>query len=1036
MLGAHMGDEAVSRCNVGALIVTALAATMMSFTAAAQVADDVSEADAVEEIVVTGSRIKKRNLFSTSPVTQVDAEEFTFQGVTRVEDLLNDLPQVIADQSSGTNNGSDGIATVDLRGLQPTRTLTLLNGRRLPAGSPAAPVADVNQIPGMMIERVEVLTGGASATYGSDALSGVVNFITIRDFEGLQFDYQFGQYQHDNGSSVAQLVTEAGFDLPASSVRDGDTHTFSLMLGINDGGDGNLTAYATYREIEPVVQSQRDYSACALNAGPDAGGAFCGGSSTIPDGRFTDFGLLTNPDCVLVSAPTPEDPNAMACNRVPQFNYATGTPTGAVDDDGNLVMMNEPVLPWYGNTSGSGDMPWPGRFDFLVDPGTDTFANRGGHPDAFYNFGPTNLLMRPDERFTFGILGYRRINDSAEIYLELNYMDDKTVAQLAPSGSFFWPDTVSCDNPLLSQQQFDLLCTQYNLTAADSQVAFIGRRNIEGGPRTSDLNHTSARGVLGVRGDIGTTWSYDAYLNYGQVEFSSVFDEDLSITNMVRAIDVVVDPLTGQPVCASALSGADPECVPWNVFETGAVTQEAIDYITLPIFYVGSTEQIQTNAYVTADLGDYGIVLPTADEGIKVVLGLEYREERLDYIPDKTAQEGGAAGQGSSEAPVSGRYTVNEFFTEASIPLIEGKTGAELVSLDLGYRYSDYSTGKKTDTYKFAGDWMMHTSLRLRASFQHAVRVGNIHELFEPLRDGGGTNRDTCEGPDPVSTFEQCQNTGVSAAQYGNIVEDQSNFGSSNTRFGGNPDLDPEESDTLSFGFIFTPAFLPDLTLSADYFDIEVTGAISDANPQFIFNQCIETGAAQFCDAVNRDPTTALLWLGEGHIVAPKTNIGFLRTTGVDITAAFGFDIGRYGDISLNLIGTYVDKWDTQELPGAPIVECLGVYISLTCGRARPEWASNLRTTWTTPWDASVSLLWRYVGDLKDESGFGNHLPSTNYVDLSGVWQVTDSIGVRIGMMNILDEDPPIASFGSGNTLPEVYDAMGRYWFTGFTFRL
>ena len=141
-----MGDEAVSRCNVSALIVTALAAAMMSFTAAAQVADDVSEADAVEEIVVTGSRIKKRNLFSTSPVTQVDAEEFTFQGVTRVEDLLNDLPQVIADQSSGTNNGSDGIATVDLRGLQPTRTLTLLNGRRLPAGSPSAPVADVNQI--------------------------------------------------------------------------------------------------------------------------------------------------------------------------------------------------------------------------------------------------------------------------------------------------------------------------------------------------------------------------------------------------------------------------------------------------------------------------------------------------------------------------------------------------------------------------------------------------------------------------------------------------------------------------------------------------------------------------------------------------------------------------------------------------------------------------------------------------------------------------------------------------------------------------
>ena len=1023
------------RCYIWALTTLCLGATLSPATVFAQADDEVAEAETVEEIVVTGSRIKKRNLFSTSPVTQVDSEEFTFQGVTRVEDLLNDLPQVIADQSSGTNNGSDGTATVDLRGIEPTRTLTLINGRRLPAGTPSNPAVDVNQIPGIMIERVEVMTGGASATYGSDALSGVVNFITIRDFDGIQFDYQFSQYHHDNSSDVAQLVTDAGFDLPASSVSDGTSHNFSLMFGM-DGAEGNLTAYATYRDIEPVVQSERDFSACALNSGPDDGGLFCGGSSTIPDGRFTDFGLLTNPDCILVPAPTPEDPNAMACNRVPEFDYATGIPTGAVDDDGNVVMMNEPVLPWFGNTSGNGSMPWPGRFDLLVDPGTDTFVNRSGHPGAFYNFGPTNLLMRPDERFTFGVLGHRTLNSAAELYLELNYMQDKTIAQLAPSGSFFEPDSISCGNPLLSQQQFDQICAPYNLTAADTQTVFIGRRNVEGGPRTSNQRHTSARAVLGVRGDIGLTWSYDAYLNYGEVDYTSIFDEDLSITNMVRALDVVTDPVTGQPVCASALSGADPQCVPWNVFETGAVSQEAIDYITLPIFFTGSTRQIQANAYVSGDLGDYGIRLPTADEGVKVVAGLEYREERLEYLPDKTAQEGGAAGFGSSVAPVSGRYTVNEFFMEASIPLLEGRTAAELVSLDFGYRYSDYSTGKTTDTYKFAGEWAMNSSLRLRASLQHAVRVGNIHELFEPIRNGFDVNRDTCEGPTPVSSFEQCANTGVTAAQYGNIVEDQSNFGNTNTRFGGNPDLDPEESDTVSFGFIFNPEFLPGLSLSADYFDIEVSGAIADATPQFIFDQCLETGAAEFCDAVNRDPATALLWLGEGFISAPKTNIGFIKTSGVDIVGSYGFGIGNYGDLDFNLVSTYVDTWDFQELPGAPIESCVGIYISLLCDGARPEWASNLRTTWITPWDASVSLLWRYVSDLKDGSGFGNHASSMSYLDLSGVWDITDYISVRIGINNLLDEDPPITSFGSGNTIPEAYDALGRYFFTGFTARL
>jgi len=1024
-------------CYISAFVALSLGAGLFPATALSQTDDATAEFDddAVEEIVVTGSRIKRANQTSTSPITQIDSQELKWQGVTRVEDMLNDLPQVIADQSSGTNNGSDGIATVDLRGLRPTRTLTIVNGRRLPAGTPSNPVIDVNQIPGTLIERVEVLTGGASATYGSDALAGVVNFITIKNFDGLQLDYQFGQYHHENSSSVADLVTDAGFDLPSSSVSDGNSHNFALTFGM-DSVEGNLTAYATYREFEPVVQSQRDYSACALNGGPGTGGAFCGGSSTIADGRFTDFGLLTNPGCVLVPAPTPEDPNAMACNRVPQFDYSTGIPTGAVDENGDPVMMNEPILPWFGNTSGSSTMPWPGRYDLLVDPGTDTFANRSGHPNAWYNYGPTNYLMRPDERLTFGLLGHRELGSAAEFYLELNYMQDKTISQLAPSGSFFWPESISCGNPLLSQQQFDILCTQYNLTADDRQLVFIGRRNVEGGPRSSNQSHTAARAVFGVRGDIGSTWSYDAYLNYGEVDYSSVFDEDLSIANMLRALEVTTHPVTGQPVCESTLIGTAPDCVPWNVFESGAVTQDAIDYITLPIYYTGDTKQIQANAYVSGDLGDYGIVLPTADEGIKVVAGLEYREESLNYYPDKTAQEGGAAGTGSAISPISGQYTVNEFFAEASIPLLEGMRAAELVSLDLGYRYSDYSTGKKTDTYKFAGEWAVNSSLRFRASLQRAVRVGNIHELFQPIANGGDVGRDSCEGETPVSSFEECAHTGVTAAQYGNIVVNQGNFGGVNIQFGGNPDLNPEESDTVSFGFIVNPEFLPGLSLSVDFFDIEISGAIADANVQFIFDQCLETGLAQFCDAVHRDPTTALLWLGEGYIYAPKTNLGFIKTAGVDIVGSFGFGIGRFGDIDFNLVGTYVDKWDFQELPGAPTESCVGIYTSLLCNGARPEWASNLRTTWTTPWDASVSLLWRYMSELKDGSGFENHLQSMSYLDLSGVWAISDRISVRIGVNNILDEDPPIASFGSGNTLPEAYDALGRYFFTGFSLKL
>lgn len=1016
------------------IVVASTLLAVVPLTLRAQNNSGDDEDTAVEEIVVTGSRIKKSNLVSTSPVTQIDSQELDFQGITRVEDLLNNLPQVIADQSSGTNNGSTGTATVDLRGLRPIRTLTLLNGRRLPAGSPLNPAVDINQIPGMLIERIEVLTGGASATYGSDAIAGVVNFITIDDFEGFQIDYQFSQYAHHNDSSVAQTVEDAGYDLPATNVRDGDTHNISLMLGLNGpGGRGNITGYVTYRDVSAVTQSERDHSACAL-AGPSSN-FFCAGSSTIPDGRFTDFGLLTNPDCILVPSPTPEDPNAMACNRIPAFDYATGLPTGELDENGSPVTMGEPVLPWFGNTSGNGNMPWPGGFNLLVDPGTNTFANWQGHPNAFYNFAPTNYFMRPDERITAGVFGHYPVGDNSEVYLELNYMDDKTIAQLAPSGSFFQPESVNCDNPFLSQQQVDLICTPYNLAPTDSQVAFIGRRNVEGGSRRSENQHTQYRGVIGIRGDLGPTWSYDAFLNYGTVEYDEVFDEDLSIDRMIRAMDVISDPGSGQPVCRSVLDGTDPDCVPWNVFETGGVTQAAVDYITLPIFFDGSTEQIQINGYVSGDLGDYGITVPTAEDGVKVVFGLEYRDESLDYNPDENAQNGDVAGFGSSAAPVSGGYTVSEFFTEASVPLLQGKTAAELVSIDLAYRYSDYSTNKQTNTYKIAGEWMFNPSIRLRASFQRAVRIGNVHELFRPLADSFAGGVDPCEGLNPISTFEECQNTGVTAAQYGNIAAPgvRSIF---QTKFGGNEDLDPEESDTVSFGFIINPEFLPGFTLSADYFDIEISGAIAEPEAQFIFDQCLQTGDARFCDSVNRDLTTGLLWLGEAFVDTRNINIGAIRTTGIDVNAEYVFQVGRFGDLQFSLVGTYLDTWDWQESPDQVPFDCVGIYNGGPCSRPRPELATNLRTTWLTPWDASISLLWRYTSAVDDASRFDYDIPSTSYIDLGGVWAITDDVVVRLGVNNALDDDPPLASFGSGNTIPEAYDALGRYWFVGVSFRM
>ena len=833
---------------------------------------------------------------------QLNSDEILTSGVTRVEDALNALPQVFPDQTAFVSNGATGAATVNLRGFGANRSLVLLNARRL-AGTAES---DVNQIPGALIDRVEVVTGGASATYGSDAIAGVANFITKKNFEGFDFDYLYSLYQHDNDNATSRAaLSDAGYQPPAGSVTDGDTHEFSLLWGYGDGQPGNVTAYATYRHTEAVTQSERDYSACALSYN-DLGQWECGGSMTIAEGLFSDFGLLARP------------------------------PT---DQNGN------PLPPWD-------VQPWPGGFALMVEPGTDQFVDWAADP-VYYNYGPLNYYMRPNERITLGTLGHYGFSEKLEVYFEIHFMDYESDAQIAESGSFFYDYSLNCGNPLMSAQQFDLLCGRYNLTTNDAQTVYIGKRNVEGGPRRWLVEHQASRWVLGTRGAIDRNWSYDLFANYGETENSNTFINELSVPRMRQALDVTADPITGDAVCASVLDDTDPDCVPWNIFEAGAVTQPMLDYIGLAGAFPLTEERLQVTGYVSGDLTDYGVSMPPAVEGVQVVLGFEYRDERLVYSPNEAAQSGDFAGSGTEAKPVDDGFDLWEIFTEARVPIVQGKNWAELVSLELGYRYSDYSTGATADTYKIAGEWMINPSIRLRESLQRAIRAGDIWELFYPIARSWDWSVDTCVGPAPVSSLEKCQNTGLNAAQYGTLFDFRGDgYGDVNTIVGGNPDLDPEEADTLSYGVVLTPAFLPSLSVSIDYFDIELEQAIEGANASAIFNVCLDTGLAEYCDKISRDPATGSLLIGDANILATDTNIAFLQTSGVDVVADYGFDIGRAGDIRLSLMLTYLDELKYQEHVVADIVDCVGTF-KLFCDEPSYRWAGNLRTIWATPWDAS-----------------------------------------------------------------------------------
>lgn len=393
---------------------------------------------------------------------------------------------------------------------------------------------------------------------------------------------------------------------------------------------------------------------------------------------------------------------------------------------------------------------------------------------------------------------------------------------------------------------------------------------------------------------------------------------------------------------------------------------------------------------------------------------------------------------------------------------------AQELSLELGYRFSDYSLGFSTNTYKIGGDWRPVEDLRLRASFNRAVRAPNIFELFNAQSVGLNGGTDPCAGSAPQFTREQCARTGVSSAQYGNIIEDSASQYQGLT--GGNPDLMPETSDTRSFGVAVTPRFLPGFNVTVDYFNITVEDRIGQIGQDTTLSRCGLTGDPFFCSLIRRSPGTGSLFLAnDGFVVDTSLNTGSLEVSGVDVEANYRFDfedfgltraLAGYGGLTFNYVGSYLDEYTVETLPGDPTFNCAGLYGQVCTGTAvpagapLPEYRHKLRTTWRAPLNIQASLSWRYIGEIAVDSssaqlvengGAGGGvfnadrvLEEKNYFDLAATWRAFAGANFRAGVNNILDEDPPLiggqncpASTCNGNTFPQTYDALGRFVFIG-----
>ena len=698
-----------------------------------------------------------------------------------------------------------------------------------------------------------------------------------------------------------------------------------------------------------------------------------------------------------------------------------------------------------------------------------------------FNFTRWNLYQRPDKRFTAGGFATLDLSGTVRAYAEVMAMRDRTLWQIGPSGDFRDTETINCDNPLLSDQQRSLICRPGNFVSDridglptpfvdpvsgktyNRAWLVIARRNIEGGSIEDNLEHKSIRLLGGFKGDLGRGVNYDASYLLGRVSLDRQYRNNLSISRLEKALDVVSDPSTGQAICRSTLiarelgssaPGADSGCTPWDVFATGQVTPQSVAYLTIPPSMGGWLKQQVGNVNANVELHRWGIGSPWSEERSTINVGAEYRKDALAFDPDVFGQTGDIAGFGEQVFPINASIQTSELFGEARIPVVTGKL-VRRVAVEAGFRKSWYRNPRSklsSDAFKLGLDVTAVEGLRLRASQQRAVRAPNILELLAPIQPDS-FSRDPCAGSAPAASQPECERTGVTPTQYGQVAGVDGNLFGYNAIIGGNQNLRPESASTRTAGIVLGPGFLPGLNAAIDWWDIKLEGAVSTIGAQTIVDNCIANGDPIFCSRIHRDPNGSL-WLGNGHVDNRQANLGSLKVRGVDGSADYSVQLGRLGAAHFEFRGAYVLRWIVDNGGLSTPHDCAGLF-GAPCGM-QPRWRHTARATFNTAHGISISLQWRHVGRVKlaaldpkfnltdDVSPGHTKLQPHDYFDVATAIWVRKGLELRIGVNNLLDRQPPLivsntaAGDGpfNGNTYPQWYDPLGRYIFAAASVHL
>ena len=1000
-------------------------------------------------IVVTGSRIKRPNLDSALPVTSVGGQEFFETGNVSVGDTLNDLPALRStfSQSNSTRFlGTSGLNLLDLRGLGTVRTLVLVNGRRHVGGDvlSSGVTPDVNTMPTDLIDRVDIVTGGNSAVYGSDAIAGVVNFILKQDYEGIQLRGQGG----------------------VSKYGDGGSYFIAGLWGTNFAdGRGNVAVNVEYARQENAWGDDRPWLRRVLTVvDSDPGGS---------DG---------NPDRVLNP-----DFRSSTFNTVGNIRFNTGLcgqdPNGANYLCPFLWLPDGTLVPQTGERVGLGPN---GQFI-------------GGNGEGFFDKHQIQVYPQLD-RYNINLIGHFEISPAFVPFVEAKYSRTDSFGTGASGPAFiaggvlgdpfqffeYDRELISINNPFLTDQARDLIIQQRTLaglTTTDDTRLVIQQSLLGLGSREEEARRKTFRIVGGVRGDFADNFNYEFSVNYGQLKESTKILGNLDAQRFLLAMDAVDEgefnggPANGNIVCRSQIDpnaafgyypwfyntfygpdypGADPNadarlandianCVPINVLG-GNFTQAQKDFVLNDTVAIGKTKQLDVLAFIAGDTGKW-FELPGGPIGF--VFGAEYRADDLFYHQDEEVTLGYTFYNSipTFDAP---KAKVKEAFGEIRIPIVKDVPGLQELEVSGAARVSDYKLGNTGTVWAYNGSvvWSPIKGLRLRGNYARSVRAPNQVELFTPFGQNFSLVTDPCDvnqvGAGSDNRAANCIAAGIPA---GTSISYSSSLPFLS---GGNEALEAEKSDSITLGGVFTPTFLPGFSFSADYYDIKVKNAISFVAAQTVLNLCydLESLNNPFCALFERADASGVggnnglpFGIVPNSLHAAPVNFAKLRARGLDVEVAYRNQLGNIGRLDTRLTYTRVFELTQNVDPSDPDFEDR-VLSELGDPKHAFNWNTSLQHG---PFTFGYQM--RYIGKMvlnlaediysvngdppQNEDFFVKKFyPTRWYHDIRVGMDVTKKYNFYLGIDNLTDTKPPFNATGIGGG-SSIYDARGRFYYAG-----